>query len=32
MKRAGWVLYLFEDDKKVEIFKIMELFLIGIMV
>lgn len=24
MKRSAWVLYLFEDDKKKEIFKIME--------
>jgi hypothetical protein len=24
MKRSGWVLYLFEDDNKKEIFKIME--------
>ena len=24
MKRSGWVLYLFEDDDKKEIFKIME--------
>ncbi len=24
MKRSGWVLYLFEDDDKRELFKIME--------
>ena len=24
MKRSGWVLYLFEDENKKEIFKIME--------
>tara|TARA_R110000824_G_scaffold142494_1_gene309575 strand:+ start:82 stop:288 length:207 start_codon:yes stop_codon:yes gene_type:complete len=24
MKRSGWVLYLFEDDNKIELFKIME--------
>ena len=24
MKRSAWVLYLYEDDKKTEIFKIME--------
>jgi len=24
MKRSAWVLYLYEDDKKSEIFKIME--------
>ncbi len=24
MKRSGWVLYLFDDDKKIDIFKIME--------
>tara|TARA_R110000824_G_scaffold5432_1_gene25078 strand:+ start:864 stop:1070 length:207 start_codon:yes stop_codon:yes gene_type:complete len=24
MKRSGWVLYLFEDNKKTDIFKIME--------
>lgn len=24
MKRSGWVLYLFEDENKIELFKIME--------
>ena len=24
MKRSGWVLYLFDNDKKIDIFKIME--------